>query len=182
MTRPPARGRLPFRIRPATARDAELLVRHRQEMWTAIGTFPKAEMTRAGPRYRWWMTRERRAQRFFGFVAESGTGEIAGSGAVWLQASQPRPGRLARLQTPYIMSMYTEPAFRRRGVGSSLVRHMLSWARRRGFARVTLHASRFGRPVYERIGFEASNEMRFDLQSLGSRRAVSRERRRRSAT
>ncbi len=172
------RGRTPFRIRPAGASDADLLVRHRQGMWRDIRAFRPAELARAGPRYRWWMHRERTAHRFFAFVAETRAGDVAGSGAVWLQPSQPRPGRLSRLETPYIMSMYTEPAFRRQGVGSSLVRHMLAWARRRGFVRVTLHASEFGRPVYERIGFEDSNEMRFNLRSLGPGRPVSQERRR----
>ena len=36
---------------------------------------------------------------------------------------------------------------------------LLAWCRRRGVARVTLHASEAGRPLYERLGFERTTEM-----------------------
>jgi hypothetical protein len=42
---------------------------------------------------------------------------------------------------------------------------ILEWLKQRGFRAVNLHASREGRPLYEKLGFEATNEMRlkFDL-------------------
>ncbi|HTZ61339.1 MAG TPA: GNAT family N-acetyltransferase [Thermoplasmata archaeon] len=152
-----------YSVRPSRRADTEVLVRHRQGMWKDIGIHTPDEIRKAGPRYRWWLGRESRARRFFGFVAVGTKGEVVGSGAVWLQPSQPRPGALARLEMPYIMSMYTEPAFRRRGVGTLLVAEMIRWARRRGFARITLHASAQGRPIYRDLGFEGSNEMRLSL-------------------
>jgi GNAT superfamily N-acetyltransferase len=80
--------------------------------------------------------------------------------------SQPRPVLLGRGEVPYILSMYTEPEFRRRGVASRLVREMVRWSKARGYGRVLLHASRYGRPVYERLGFEPSSEMRRELATL----------------
>lgn len=38
-------------------------------------------------------------------------------------------------------------------------RSMFVDARRRGIKVVSLHASKFGKPLYERNGFEATNEM-----------------------
>ena len=38
---------------------------------------------------------------------------------------------------------------------------MLAWARAERLDRLVLHASDAGRPLYERLGFAATNEMRF---------------------
>jgi GNAT superfamily N-acetyltransferase len=63
-----------------------------------------------------------------------------------------------------ILNVYTEPAYRRRGLARALMQTMIDWCRREGFARITLHASDDGRRLYESLGFEASNEMRLNLR------------------
>ncbi len=152
------------RVRRATLRDFELLVRHRQEMWRDIGIFTREEVAESASPYRQWVRSEMREKRFLGFVAEDGRGRVLGSGGLWLRPEQPRPGRLAGMHMPYILSMYTEPRFRRSGVATALVMEMVRWCRANGFrSRVTLHASRSGRPVYERVGFKPGNEMTYDL-------------------
>jgi GNAT superfamily N-acetyltransferase len=133
-------------------------------MWREIRRWHPGDLDRADPAYRQWVRRETTAGRFFGFVVESGAGRVVGSGAVWLQPAQPRPGRLSRPYLPYILSMYTEPSHRGRGVASELVLAMVQWAKARGYARITLHASRFGHSVYQRLGFRESNEMRLTLR------------------
>ena len=100
-----------LRLRPTTLKDLDLLVNHRQRMWRDIGRWKGPELVRASPVYRRWVRREVRAGRFYGFLVETEDGNPAGSGAIWLQPSQPRPGKLARLEMPYILSMYTEPTF-----------------------------------------------------------------------
>jgi GNAT superfamily N-acetyltransferase len=168
-------------IRPAHRSELDTLVLHRRRMWTDIRRWNPGDLDRADPAYRRWVRREMGAHRFFGFVVESLEGRIVGSGAVWLQPAQPRPGRLSRSHLPYILSMYTLPAFRGRGVATRLVEAMVQWARKRGYARVTLHASRLGHPIYQRLGFEDSNEMRLALRgrhapSGSPRKAASRAR------
>lgn len=143
-------------------------------MWEDIGNRTPSEIAEHGPVYRQWVRREWAAGRFLGFVVEDGTGSPAGSGVVWLAPAQPRPGRFWRLESPYIASMFTEPAFRRRGVASRIVREMIRWAKSRRYPRVTLHASIFGRPVYARLGFIDGNEMRLDLGKLPTPRVVRR--------
>jgi GNAT superfamily N-acetyltransferase len=163
---PPARA-LPqapaLRLRRAGRADVELLVRHRRQMWIAIGGRLRAHLERADPVYRRWVRREIAARTFIGYVVESSDGRPAGSGAIWLAPTHPRPGRLARARMPYVLSMYTEPEFRGRGVASRIVEALVRWAKQRGYARVTLHASSEGRSVYARLGFEPTNEMRLDL-------------------
>ena len=159
----PSGGTGRLRLRATTGRDLPTLVQHRRRMWEEIGGRTRAELDRADPAYRRWVVRETRAGRFLGFLVEDAKGRVAGTGAVWLQPAQPRPGRLSWLEMPYILSMYTEPEYRGRGVASRLVRAMVRWATRHGYRRIFLHASRLGRPVYEKLGFADGNEMRLDL-------------------
>jgi GNAT superfamily N-acetyltransferase len=57
--------------------------------------------------------------------------------------------------------VYTEKPWRRRGVAALLMRHVLEWARTSEMETLVLHASEDGRPLYERLGFVVTNEMRY---------------------
>ena len=59
----------------------------------------------------------------------------------------------------YLLNFYVDPAFRGRGLAYDLLKTAVEDARRRGIRVVSLHASKFGKPLYERNGFEATNEM-----------------------
>ena len=63
-----------------------------------------------------------------------------------------------------ILNVYTEPDYRRRGIARHLMETIIAWCKQQGFARVTLHASDYGKPLYESLGFEESNEMRLNLR------------------
>lgn len=62
-----------------------------------------------------------------------------------------------------ILNVYTEPEYRRRRIARQIMETMINWCKQEGFARVSLHASEHGRPLYESLGFEDSNEMRLNL-------------------
>jgi GNAT superfamily N-acetyltransferase len=156
-----ARGRL--RLRVASARDLPTLVRHRRRMWEELRDYSVADLDRHDLVYARWVRAQTSRGKFVGLIVETPRGEVAGSGGLWLMPQQPRPGALGRGEIPYILSMYTEPGFRGRGVATRIVREMIRWSRARRYGRVLLHASRFGRPIYERLGFEAGSEMRLEL-------------------
>lgn len=89
---------------------------------------------------------------------------VAGAGVV-TRPLMPRPdaggtGILDGLQG-LIVNVYTHPDWRRAGLATRLVREIIAWARTNEIHSLILHASDQGRPVYERLGFEASNEMKF---------------------
>ena len=102
------------------------------------------------------------AREYFGFLAEH-QGEIAGGGGVWLRPLLPRPGRPNGSMEAYVLNVYTEPEHRRSGVARAIMEAIIEWSRGQRVERITLHASNEGRPLYESLGFEISNEMRIKL-------------------
>jgi GNAT superfamily N-acetyltransferase len=60
-----------------------------------------------------------------------------------------------------VLNVWTEPRWRRQGVAESLMEAVLGWARAERLDRLVLHASEAGRPLYERLGFVRTNEMRY---------------------
>lgn len=145
-------------------------------MWEAMGRGSPAELDAHDRAYRRWLRREWAARRFAAYIATDPAGAPLGSGAVWLVPSQPRPGAAHLPYFPYVLSMYTEPAARGRGVASRVVRELIAWSTERGYPRVTLHASVMGRGVYTRLGFQPTNELRLDLGAGRSRRRAGRRR------
>ena len=57
-----------------------------------------------------------------------------------------------------------EPEFRRQGLARRLMVTAIAWCRDQGLRSVSLHASDFGRPLYEDLGFRQTNEMRLSLR------------------
>jgi GNAT superfamily N-acetyltransferase len=64
----------------------------------------------------------------------------------------------------YIANVYTSSDYRRNGIARRIMQAIVDWCRAEGFKRVALHASPFGRPLYESLGFEPTNEMRLHLE------------------
>jgi GNAT superfamily N-acetyltransferase len=154
----PRTQRRKVRVRRASAGDMDTLVEHRIGMWRDIGGRTERVLRAHEPVYRSWAGPRLRSGELSAVIAEV-DGRPAGSGALWWMPAQPRPG-LPAVTNPYILSVYTRPEYRGLGVATAVVHELVRLARRGRAARVTLHASSMGRGVYERLGFEATTEMR----------------------
>ncbi|HEX2022582.1 MAG TPA: GNAT family N-acetyltransferase, partial [Candidatus Thermoplasmatota archaeon] len=154
------------RVRPATPDDLGLLVSHRRRMFEEMGEGSRADLDAADPVYRRWARRKLRSGEMAAFVAEVGGARVA-SGCVWLQPVQPRPGHPEGRQ-PYLLSMFTEPAHRGKGIAARIVKEAMRWSRARGFARMALHAAPMGRRVYRALGFARTWEMKAKLSRRSS--------------
>jgi GNAT superfamily N-acetyltransferase len=91
------------------------------------------------------------------WLAESAAGEALGSNVLLLFPRIPSPRSLIA-DEGYVASVYTRPEWRGRGVGTSLIRESIAEARRRGLARIRLHATESGRRVYTALGFAARTD------------------------
>ncbi len=88
---------------------------------------------------------------------------VIGGGAVIISPWPAHPYDL-KCRRATILNVYTDPQYRRQGIARRIMNTAIDWCKREGFARVTLHASNDGRPLYESLGFEASNEMTLKLR------------------
>ena len=67
----------------------------------------------------------------------------------------------------HLMNVYTEKDYRRRGIARQLVYMLIEDARVHGATEISLDATESGRPLYESMGFKASEEcMVIDIQQL----------------
>jgi len=150
----------PFNLSYARQEDIDLLAEHRKKMWLDIHPEYEKEVLATEKRTRKWIGDQISKGSLVGLLVSTADGEVVGSGCIWLREEQPRPTSM-RLVVPYLMSMYTEKEFRRQGVASLIVKGALKWCREENYDRIVLHASEEGKSVYEGLGFERSNEMRF---------------------
>ena len=157
-----SRSRHRFILRDAGVPDVDLLVRHRREMWKDVGMRKKQALDEADRVYRKWVKSGFRNGSLLGWIVETKKGVVAGSGCMWLRPVLPRPNLKAQIQ-PYLLSMYTERSFRRKGVASMVMREAIKWCRRNRHSRLALHASPHGRKLYRKQGFARTWEMRLRL-------------------
>ncbi len=151
-----------FIIQSATPKDTELLVKHRLSMWEDSHPDPESVVPGTEERTREWIKEKLFSGRLIGFIAKTVEGHVAGSGCIWIREHQPLPFS-PLLEVPYLMSLYTEKEFRRKGVGRLIVEAAVAWCRERGYDRVNLDASEAGGSLYENLGFRPGYNMRLQL-------------------
>ena len=155
-----------FTLREATEKDLDVLAEQRNSMYRDMNptlAFDRAEHAR---RYKAWARRMMRRKKLIPFLVTDRTGKPIAGGSVWIRENQPSP-RYSVTEMPYLMSMYTAPAYRSRGLATMVVKHAIKLARARGYPRLVLHASEMGEPVYARLGFQRTTEMRLALDPRG---------------
>jgi GNAT superfamily N-acetyltransferase len=59
----------------------------------------------------------------------------------------------------YLLNFYTAPEARGRGLATQLLQHAVDECKKANVRVITLHASKFGKPIYEKFGFTQNNEM-----------------------
>lgn len=144
-------------IRPATVADAALIAAQRRAMFAdAVSPTPPtlASMQAA---FELWVRERLANDTYLGWIAEAAGLPIAGAG-LWIMDFPPhfldvQPAR------GYLLNFYVDPAYRGQGLARRLLDLSVTEGKRRGLRVLTLHASKFGRPVYERNGFRGNNEM-----------------------
>ena len=94
------------------------------------------------------------------FIAEL-DGEIAGTAGALLRDGY--PAEIHGVAFGYIFGVSVKPHARKRGIATALTQRAVAWLKSKGVARLQLHASPFGRPIYEKLGFVPTNEMGLPL-------------------
>lgn len=143
-----------IRVRLATPADAALLGRHRVAMFVAMGSLAddSDEARRTAAATERLVVRAIPEGEWAAWIAEDESG-VLGSGSALMRRLAPRPGNEDGGTEAYLLSFFTEPAARRRGVATAVMRACLAWCDEHRIDRITLHASDAGRRVYAPLGF-----------------------------
>jgi GNAT superfamily N-acetyltransferase len=153
---------LPVTLREATPADIPEILRHRRGMYEDMGITDNRALDAMMPLSAEFLVNAMAEKSFRAWLAYDRE-RILGGGAVLISPWPPHPDDL-ECRRVTIINVYVYPEYRRRGIARQLMREILAWCKTQGFAHVTLHASDQGRPLYESLGFEASNEMKLTLR------------------
>ncbi len=139
------------RARLAVSGDAPEIVRLREVMFAAMG------LDTSGPTWqemcRLHLEANLGSARLIGAVVEAPGGNgLAASGVAEVFARIPSPG-LPNGAYAYLSSFSTDPRWRRRGYAKSILSLLLEQLHDAGVARIELHASADGSPLYQSFGF-----------------------------
>ncbi len=150
-------------IRLATAEDIPTLVQRRLDMFLDMS--PDVEPQRLEALRQPtadYLQHAIPSGEFLAWVVEA-AGEIIGSAAVILHSKPPGLRNITGREG-YILSVYVDPAWRRKGIAKALMNTILDYLRQNGVGSAYLHASAEGRFVYEQLGFsDVPSAMRLRL-------------------
>jgi GNAT superfamily N-acetyltransferase len=153
-------------IREAAPTESAVILHHRRSMFRDMGEGTVDELDRMVEVARPWLARALADGSYRHWLALDATGRVAGGGGVLLGPWPANPSDPCT-ERAVILNVYTEPEFRGQGIARWIMVTILKWVKERGLRSVNLHASAEGRHLYEKLGFEATNEMRLKFEGRG---------------
>lgn len=153
-----------FTIRAGEPGDDAVIAEHFRQMWRD-NAVPEDRI-----RATWredvlaFVSSARQALRYRSFIAELERGEIVGSASCQLFAGlYPNILEATQRKYGYVWGVYVQADCRKRGIATALTRATLDHLRAIACTHALLHASPSGRPVYDALAFQVTNEMRLEL-------------------
>jgi GNAT superfamily N-acetyltransferase len=152
-----------FETRLATVADAALIAEQRCRMFVDAGQAEGVALDEVKANFEAWVRPRLQDGSYVGWLVQEGERVVAGAG-MWMMEFPPHWMDAMPLRA-YLLNFYVELEFRGHGLAYALLETTVEDARRRGIKVVSLHASKFGKPLYERNGFELSSEMILRLEN-----------------
>lgn len=146
-----------LQVRQLVPGDLELICRHREAMFLEAGGDPAALRVMT-EHFRPWLRVRLEDGRYYGFMVMDEGDPAAGIGLMSIDWP-PHPAHPTQDQRGYVLNVYVEPAYRRRGLATALMKLAEAEFARRGLGFAVLHATEVGRPVYQALGWAATREM-----------------------
>lgn len=143
--------------RPVGPSDVEMICSHRQEMFLEAGGNPE-ELRVMTQHFRPWLEERLGDGRYYGFKLLDGEQPVAAIGLMSIDWP-PHPSHPTLDKRGYVLNVFVQPAYRRRGLASALMQAADAEFARRGITFAVLHATNTGKPVYEQIGWTGTSEM-----------------------
>ena len=157
-----------FTIRTANVTEDWLIARHFYQLWLDNNIAPTAiredwlEITIE------FIGKARQDLSFQAFVAEIEERVVGSVSCQYFAGLYPAPFKLNFRNYGYIWNVYVEPDYRRRGIATKLTKRAIAYLSSLNCTHAILHASTYGKPVYEQLGFVPKNEMILELAATDS--------------
>jgi GNAT superfamily N-acetyltransferase len=142
-----------YRVRPATLDDLDVLVRHRIAMFTDMNVAMDESVL--APAFAQWLRTHMPAGTYRAWLIEAVGGEVAAGGGITVLPWPPGPRYMGN-RLAFVYNVYTERAYRRRGLARLIMNAIHEWCREAGVASVALNASVDGQPLYESMGYSVT--------------------------
>ena len=152
-----------FTIRNVEPEDLEEILAHRRLMFEDMGYSDEimlAEIVESSrPRIRKYLAEK----SYRGWFALASDGRVAAGAGLLITEHVSGPLSPSQTRRAYLLNVYTYPEFRRQGLARQLTQRAIDWCQAEGYKVLWLHASEYGRPLYQSMGFEQTNEMKLIL-------------------
>jgi GNAT superfamily N-acetyltransferase len=143
-------------LRHATLADAELITRQRHQMFADNDLATDAAYAEMDANFLPWVTERLADGRYVGLFLEEDSVVLAAGGIFYMDFPphflDPEPIRA------YLLNFYTAPQARGRGFANQILKACVDECHAHNVRVITLHASKFGKPIYEKFGFVLHNE------------------------
>lgn len=150
-------------FRAAYPEEDALIARHFYQLWRDNDVSEQDITPNWQPVTLDFIAQARQSLCYQAFVAEV-DGFIVGSiGCQLFAGLYPLILAASHRKYGYIWGVYVESAYRGQGLATTLTKMAIEHLKGLSCTRVILHASPAGKPVYTRLGFAESTEMRLDL-------------------
>lgn len=137
--------------------DLPMICVHRETMFLEAGGEP-SELRVMTEHFRPWLHQRLVDGRYYGFALLDDVKPVAAIGLMSIDWP-PHPAHPNLDQRGYVLNVFVEPAYRRRGLASALMKLAEAEFAQRGLTFAVLHATQAGKPVYEALGWAATAEM-----------------------
>ena len=152
-----------IKIRETGPEDLEEILQHRRLMFLDMG-HPEAVLDAIVETCRPHIQRYLADGTYRGWFAVSPDGRVGAGVGLIITPLVSGPLAPENVNRAYLLNVYTCPEFRKRGLARELTQRAIDYCRAEGFKVLWLHASKYGRPLYESMGFEATNEMKLIIE------------------
>lgn len=146
-----------MKVRALEEADLELVCRHREQMFREAGR-DEGVLQSMTAHFREWLRPHLRDRSYFGYLLSDAHQPVAGIGLMLIDWP-PHPSHPVSDRRGYVLNVYVEPAYRRRGLARELMQLAEAEFARRGVQFAILHATEAGRDLYAGLGWSATTEM-----------------------
>jgi ribosomal protein S18 acetylase RimI-like enzyme len=137
--------------------DLDVICRHREQMFREAGRGEEVLRTMT-EHFRHWLAPRLSDGHYFGFMLMEDGKAVAGIGLMEIDWP-PHPLHPVTDKRGYVLNVYVEPAFRKRGLARELMRMAEAEFAKRGIEYAILHSTEQGRSLYSGLDWGTTTEM-----------------------